>query len=348
MNEITYSKVGIDINKHKEIVSKIWKLIVSTWKKSEFCKPIDVKGHYAGIIDVGLKNSYLAMHVDGVGTKMIIARLMNDFRTVGLDCVGMCANDLICVGARPIAMIDYIGGRELNSKVVQDIISGLVKGCEIAEMALVGGETATMPDVLNEYDLVGMVVGVVDRSKIITGEKMKVGDVVIGLESSGLHSNGYTLARKVLFSKYKVHDFVEELGKTMGEELLIPTKIYVKPVLEIIKNCEVHGLANITGGAFSKLMRVGERAGVGFLLDTMPELPKIFKLIQEKGNISDRELYRTFNCGIGFCVVVPEDETKKVVNISERYGIRAKRIGKVVKEKDVKIKTSTGVISILI
>jgi phosphoribosylformylglycinamidine cyclo-ligase len=226
--------------------------------------------------------------------------------------------------------------------MINEIMKGLVEGAKQAEVAIVGGETAVMKNVIvgingRGFDLAAMCVGVVDKDKIITGEKIILGDVVIGLESSGIHSNGLTLARDVLSSK------IDEVGN----ELLRPTKIYVKPVLEIIKNCEVHGLANITGGAFSKLTRIGEKARLGFLLDDMPELPKIFKLIQKEGNISDKEMYRTFNCGVGFCIVVPEKESKKVIEICKKYGVKARKIGKIVEEKDVKIKTFSGVISVL-
>jgi phosphoribosylformylglycinamidine cyclo-ligase len=354
VKEFTYAKAGVNISKIKKAHKTIADLLKETFSSRDrkFGRVLTEIGHYAGLIDIG-NNKALALHVDGVGTKVLIAQALNRFETIGIDCVAMCVNDIICLGAEPVALVDYLAVEKLNDEMINEISKGLVEGAKQAEVAIVGGETAVMKDVITGikgkgFDLAAMCVGVVEKDKIITGEKMRVNDVVIGLESSGLHSNGYTLARKVLFSKYKVHDFVEELGKRIGEELLIPTKIYVKPVLEIIKNCEVHGLANITGGAFSKLMRIGEKAGVGFLLDNMPELPEIFKLIQKEGKISDREMYRTFNCGIGFCVVAPESECDKVIDICKKYEIKARIIGKVVKEKDVKIKTSSGIISVLI
>jgi phosphoribosylformylglycinamidine cyclo-ligase len=243
------------------------------------------------------------------------------------------------MGAEPVCLVDYLAVEKTDEKMINEIMKGLAEGAKKADVAIVSGETAVMKDVITGvkergFDLAGMCVGVVDKDKIITGEKMKVGDVVIGLESSGIHSNGLTLARKVLSSKYY-------------KELLKPTSIYVKSVLEIVNNCEVHGLANITGGAFSKLMRIGEKAGVGFLLDNIPEMPEIFKIIQKKGNISDREMYRTFNCGIGFCVVVPENESERVIEICKKYRINAKKIGRVVGEKNVKIKSSSGMISVI-
>ncbi len=243
------------------------------------------------------------------------------------------------MGAEPVALVDYLAVEEPNDEMINEITKGLVEGAKQADTAIVGGETAVMKDVIvgketKGFDLAAMVVGVVDKDKIINGEKMKVGDVVIGLESSGIHSNGLTLARKIL-------------SKDHYEELLKPTLIYVKPVLEIIKDCEVHGLANITGGAFSKLMRIGEKTNFGFLLDNVPEMPEIFKLIQKEGNVSDREMYRTFNCGIGFCVVVPQKESERVMEICGKYKINAKKIGRLVEEKDVKVKTPSGIISVM-
>ena len=339
--EFTYAKAGVDIKKIKKAHKSIAELLKETFssRNGKFGKVLTEIGHYAGLIDIG-NNKVLALHVDGVGTKVLIAQTLNKYDTVGIDCVAMCVNDIICMGAEPVALVDYLAVEEPNEEMINEIMKGLVEGAKQADVAIVGGETAVMKDVITGtkgkgFDLAGMCIGVVKKDKIITGEEMKVGDVVIGLESSGIHSNGLTLARKVLSQDYY-------------EELLKPTRIYVKPVLEIIKNCEVHGLANITGGAFSKLMRIGEKAGVGFLLDKMPELPEIFKLIQKEGNVSDREMYRTFNCGIGFCIVVPEDEQEKVIKICEKHGIKGKKIGKIVEEEDVKVKTSSGIISILI
>ncbi len=338
--EFTYAKAGVDISKIKKSHKSIAELLKETFssRDGKFGKVLTEIGHYAGLIDIG-GNKVLALHVDGVGTKVLIAQSLNKYDTVGIDCVAMCVNDIICMGAEPVALVDYLAIEEPNDEMINEITKGLVEGAKQADTAIVGGETAVMKDVIvgkekKGFDLAAMCVGVVDKEKIITGEKMRVNDIVIGLESSGIHSNGLTLARKVLSDEHH-------------EKLLKPTLIYVKPVLEIINNCEVHGLANITGGAFSKLMRIGEKAGVGFLLDNMPEIPEIFRLIQKEGNISDKEMYRTFNCGIGFCVVVPENESEKVVEICKKHEINARKIGKVVGEKDVKVKTSSGLISIV-
>lgn len=338
--EFTYAKSGVDISKVKKLHKSMAESLKETFssRDGKFGKVLTEIGHYAGLIDIG-NNKVLAIHVDSVGTKVLIAQMLNKYDTIGIDCIAMNVNDLICMGAEPVALVDYLGIEEPNDKMIDEIMKGLVIGAKESGAAIVGGETAVIKDVIKGikgrgFDLAAMCIGVIDADKIIDGQNIKIGDVVIGLESSDIHSNGLTLARKVLPKKYY-------------KELLKPTLIYVKPVLEIIKNCEVRGLANITGGAFSKLMRIGEKAKVGFLLDNMPELPKIFKLIQKLGKISDREMYRTFNCGIGFCVVVPEDEYEKVAQICKKHGINIRKIGKIVKEKDVKIKTHSGFISVL-
>jgi phosphoribosylformylglycinamidine cyclo-ligase len=334
--EFTYAKSGVDISKIKRLHKSIAESLKETFssRDGKFGEVLTEIGHYAGLIDIG--NKALALHVDGVGTKVLIAQALNKYDTVGIDCVAMCVNDTICIGAEPVALVDYIAVEEPNEKMINEITKGLAEGAKQSNIAIVGGETAVMKDVITGikrkgFDLAAMCVGVVDKDKIITGEKMITGDVIIGLESSGIHSNGLTLARKVLPKKYY-------------KELLKPTLIYVKPILEIINSCEVHGLANITGGAFSKLMRIGEKAEVGFLLDNMPDLPKIFKLIQKLGKISNREMYRTFNCGIGFCVVVPENEKEKIIDICRKNGINAKKIGKIIKNKSVNIKAQSGTI----
>jgi len=338
MKKMTYSKAGVDIKKVKKSHKDIWNQIKKTFdlREGKIGQPLKVFGHYAGLIEID-DNKVLALHTDGVGTKVVVSQALDKYDTVGIDAVAMVVNDIICIGAEPVALVDYLAVQEPNDERIEEITKGLVEGAKQAETVIVGGETAVMPDIIKGinnkgFDLAATVLGIVDKDKIMTGEKMKPGDVVIGLESSGIHSNGLTLARKVLPKKYY-------------KELLIPTKIYVKPVLEIVKNCEVHGLANITGGAFSKLMRIGEKANVGFLLDNMPEPQEIFKLIQKNANISDREMYRTFNCGIGFVVVVPEEEVKKVIEICGKYDIKAIKIGKVTEKSDVKIKTPSGIIS---
>ena len=335
MKEFTYAKAGVDISKIKKAHKSIAELLKETFssRDGKFGKVLTEIGHYAGLIDIG-NNKVLALHTDGVGTKVLICQTLDRYETIGIDVIAMACNDIICLGAEPVALVDYLAIEEPNDEMINEITKGLVEGAKQADIAIVGGETAVMKDVITGvkgkgFDVAAMCVGVVDKNKIITGDKMQINDVVIGLESSGIHSNGLTLARKVLSEDHY-------------DELLKPTLIYVKPILEIIKNCEVHGLANITGGAFSKLMRIGEKAGLGFLLDNMPKLPKIFELIKKEGNISDREMYRTFNCGIGFCVIVPESDSEKVIEICKKHEVKARKIGRTVKDKSVNVKTQSG------
>ncbi|WP_455364973.1 phosphoribosylformylglycinamidine cyclo-ligase, partial [[Eubacterium] cellulosolvens] len=247
-----------------------------------------------------------------------------------IDCVAMNVNDLICIGAEPIALLDYLAIDKPTEHVIQKIMKGLAKGAKQAKIAIVGGETAVMPDLINGFDLAAMSVGILDKKLLITGAKIQKGDRIYGLGSTGIHSNGLTLARKVLLSRYKVSDKPKELNRSVGEELLNPTKIYVDPVLEILSKCKVHGLAHITGGAFSKLRRLGYKHG--FLINNMPEPLPIFRLIQRLGNISDYEMYRTFNMGIGFCIIAPEVEQEKILNISQKNKCRFYNLG-VISEK---------------
>ena len=289
-------------------------------------------GHYAGLIKLG--SELLALHSDGVGTKVLVAQVMNKFDTVGIDCVAMNVNDVICVGAQPVGFIDYVALRQPNEWLLQEIAKGLVEGARQSQMAIVGGETAVLPDVIagdseNAFDLAGMVMGVV-KGKPVLGSSIKPGDVILGAESSGLHSNGYTLARKVLLSKYSVDDNTDHLVQTIGEELLIPTRIYVRPVMEILKKkIRVCGLANITGGSFTKLARLNTK--VKYDLDDLPVSTGIFRQIQVDGEIDTKEMYRTFNMGIGFCVIAPKASADDIVSIFAKYKMHCKAIGRIEK-----------------
>jgi phosphoribosylformylglycinamidine cyclo-ligase len=344
--EWSYSRAGVDLDKVKRAHKSIVELVEFTYKFREglFGRVLRGAGHYAALIDVGGGRA-LALHADGVGTKVLIAQLMDRYDTVGIDCVAMNVNDLICVGAEPVAMIDYLAMEKSDEEMAAEIVRGLVKGAEMAGIAIIGGETAVMPDVIKGavegkgFDLAGLSIGVVDVDKAVFGDKIRLGDAIVGVESSGIHSNGLTLARRVLLEHagLKVESYVDEFCCTLGEELLKPTHIYVKPVLELLRRgMEIHGLAHITGGSFTKLMRIAPR-GLGFKLDDMPEPHAIFKLIQRHGNVSSWEMYRTFNMGVGFCVVAPEHEVDRVIRVFKAHGFRAKRIGMVVDEPRVEI-----------
>ncbi len=335
--EYTYAKAGVDVSKEKNTYKKIGDILKETLalRKGKFGEVLSDIGHYAGLVDIGSGRA-LAVHADGVGTKIMVAELMNKFDTIGIDCIAMNVNDLICMGAEPVLIVDYLAIEKLDDRVIEELAKGLAEGARQSDVAIVGGETALMPDMIKGSDLSAMSMGVVDKDKVITGEKIFPGDMVIGLESSGLHSNGFTMARKLLLGSFKLNDSPPELnGRTIGQELLEPTKIYVKPVMEMINSCEIHGLANITGGAFSKLMRLGDLAEVGFDLYSMPDPMPVFRLMQKLGNVSEREMHRTFNMGVGFAVIADKKEYGKIEDICKKYGIKCWIIGKAIKEKKV-------------
>jgi len=327
----TYSSSGVDIKKVKGIHGAINDAIFSSMP--DFVLPI--KGHYAGLFKSGSQT--LAIHCDGVGSKLLVADEVGKFDTVGIDCVAMNVNDIICLGARPLVLVDYLALAEEDAGLVAEVMKGLQEGAKQAGCAIVGGETAILPDMIKggkkPFDLAATCVGVVEGEPV-TGAKMKPGDILIGLESSGIHSNGYTLARKVLDAK------------KWGKQMLEPTKIYVKPVMEMLANCEVHGIAHITGGAFSKLSRIGSYGKVGFLLDSMPEMEGVMAELAKKLG-SDYEMYRTFNCGIGMCIACPASEEDAIIGIAKKHGIRAQRVGGVTAGSDVVLKKGGSRISLL-
>ena len=330
---LTYKKAGVDISKIRKSQASIGKIIESTHKLQSKTKVAHGFGHYAGITELPGK-MMLATHTDGVGTKVLIANKMKKYDTVGIDCIAMNVNDIICIGATPISFVDYIAANKNDQKIFKKIVKGLVKGAKKAGVPIVGGETAIMPDLFSgngfSFDLAGMVVGVLSKKQVVLGKSIKNGDIIIGAKSSGLHSNGYTLARKALLSKYSIRSKIKGVG-VLGNVLLTPTEIYVKPVLEIIQKCNVHGLAHITGGSFTKLLRLKK---IGYDLDSLPKPPTIMQLIEEQG-VKSLEMYKTFNMGVGFCVVAPKNEEKRINSIFKKYGMKSKRIGKIIERKGV-------------
>ena len=328
---MTYGRVGIDVTKTIQVQKSIRDIISVTHSLPAIGKVISGFGHYAGLIEIGSK--VLALHSDGVGTKLMVAQLMGCFDTIGIDCIAMNVNDIICVGAYPVAFIDYIALRSANNHLVQEITRGLVKGAKQSDMAIIGGETAILPELIegvnkkNAFDLAGTALGIADRSNLVLGDKIKTGDIILGVESSGLHSNGYTLARKVLLSKYSLDDTATYLTHTVGEEMLVPTAIYVRPIIEILKkkHISVHGFAHITGGSFMKLTRLNKK--VDYNLDNLPQIPGIFKQIQVDGRVKTKEMYRTFNMGIGFCIILPKDSVDPVIGIFEKHNLNCIQIG---------------------
>ena len=327
----TYSESGVDVRKVKSIHGAIEGAIFSSMP--DFVLPI--KGHYAGLFKAG--GSTLAIHCDGVGSKVLVADELSKFDTVGIDCVAMNVNDIICVGARPLVLVDYLALAKEDAQLVSELMKGLVKGAEESGCAIVGGETAILPEIIKggsrPFDLAATCVGVVE-GKPLTGAAMVPGDVIVGIESAGIHSSGYTLARRLLNMK------------ECGAEMLVPTRIYVKPVLEMLASKKVHGLAHITGGAYSKLKRIGDYAKVGFVLDAMPKTVGVMAELEKK-MASDYEFYRTFNAGIGMCMVCPPDFVDEAVGIAKKHGMRAQVIGKIVKGSDVVLKKGGKEISLL-
>jgi len=330
---VKYRDAGIDIAKIKRSQASIGRLISSTHSLRKGIKTMSGFGHYAGIVEMP-GGKLLATHTDGVGTKVIIAQMMKKYDTVGIDCIAMNVNDIICTGATPISFVDYIAANRNDEKIFNAIVKGLVRGAKIARVAIVGGETAILPDLISgknfAFDLAGMVTGILNKQDMILGDAIKSGDIIIGVRSSGLHSNGYSLARKVLLSRYSLHDRIRGVG-TLGDALLSPTEIYVQPVLETIAECDVHGLAHITGGSFTKLLRLKK---TGYLLDSLPEPPEIFQIIENRG-VEREEMYKTFNMGIGFCIIVPEEEKERVGKVFRKHGFRSSQIGRVVERNGV-------------
>jgi phosphoribosylformylglycinamidine cyclo-ligase len=322
MKKLTYSEAGVDIHEENKSIDAM--RAVLRGKRSGFGAPLTSIGHYAGLLDMG--SFALAMTTDGVGSKVLIANAMQKWDTIGIDCIAMNVNDLYAIGAEPIAFVDYLAVEKVDPVRAAEIAKGLARGAELSNMTIVGGETASLPEIIRGFDLAGTAVGVVDKEKIVTGEQVKEGDVLVGVPSDGLHSNGYTLARAIIAqSKYTYFDRMPGTNNTIGEELLRPTRIYHE-IVRLVRECDIHGLAHITGSGLLKLHRI---TSLGFEISDPLEPQKIFRLLQDLGNVDDAEMYRTFNMGMGFVVVLPEDQAKDACNI---MGPGSKVIGSIVKE----------------
>ena len=329
----SYKAAGVDVTAGYKGVELMKKAVQATYTNAVISDIGGFGGLYAPQIK-GMEEPILVSGTDGVGTKLKLAFLMDKHDTIGEDCVAMCANDVICTGASPMFFLDYMAlGKNIPEKVAT-IVAGVAEGCKKANCSLIGGETAEMPGFypIDEYDLAGFCVGIVDKKKIINNKTIEVGDKVIGLKSSGVHSNGFSLVRKVFdVNKENLSEYVENLGCTVGEALLKPTKIYVKPILKLIEQVKVKGISHITGGGFYENMPRMLREGVALKIDKNSyEVPAIFKLIQERGNIPERDMYNTFNMGIGMCVIVPENEVEKSLKILKEAGEEAYLIGEVI------------------
>ncbi len=340
---ITYKSVGVDISSIKKSQKRIGRIISGTHKSQSTAKVEHGFGHYAGIVKIH-GGSRIATHTDGVGTKVLIANALKQYDTVGIDCVAMNVNDIICTGATPISFVNYIAANQNDTEKFADIVKGLASGAKKGMVPIVGGETAIMPGLFGckkntnkfEFDLAGTVVGVLPLKKNVMGDCISANDVIIGAHSTGIHSNGYTLAREAL-KDVSLDSKLYRGGPTFGDALLKPTEIYVKPVLDALndRTVSIHGLAHITGGAFTKLQRLNTR--VGFKIDHMPQIPSIIKAVMEHGKISLDEMYRTFNMGVGFCVIAPVESSIAIKKTFSKYRIKTTVIGKITKKSGVTV-----------
>ncbi|CAG5081850.1 Phosphoribosylformylglycinamidine cyclo-ligase, purM [Thermobacillus xylanilyticus] len=329
-----YKQAGVDIAAGNEAVERMKKHVARTFRP-EVLTGLGGFGALFGLNLQKYEEPVLVSGTDGVGTKLMLAFAMDKHDTIGIDAVAMCVNDIVVQGAEPLFFLDYLACGKVVPERIEAIVKGIADGCEQSGCALIGGETAEMPGMYgeDEYDIAGFAVGIVDRKRIIDGASIKPGDAVIGLASSGVHSNGFSLVRKVLLkdSGLSLHDMLPELGGArLGDVLLEPTRLYVKPVLKLIERVEVKGLAHITGGGFieniPRVLPEGVNVEIGY--GSWPVLP-IFKLLQERGKISNRDMFTTFNMGIGMVAVVPADQADEAVRTLAEQGVEAYRIGTV-------------------
>ena len=333
----TYQQAGVDTAEADAGLENIIARVQRTWPQAGLGRVVLPIGYFANVIDFG--GVGLALCTDGVGSKTLIADMMGKYDTIGIDCVAMNVNDMICVGATPLSLVDYIAVHHTDAAMLDAIGVGLCAGAEMAGISISGGETAQLKDVVTGFDLVGMAVGCVDLDKVIDGRNVRDGDIVIGVRSNGIHSNGLSLARKAFFHDHRLpidHIFAE-LDGTLGEELLRPTHIYVREALEILRTVRgVKALINITGDGLLNLVRVA--APVGFVIDVPIEPHALFPLIQRHARVDDSEMYEVFNMGTGFCYVVDPADADRTLAILTRHGRTAQRIGHAVSDRAKRVR----------
>lgn len=331
-----YDDCGVDTNRVQQGLSLLARSINETHKLRDghdFGRPALGLGYYANVCQLP-GGQGLAISTDGVGTKLIVAELAGRYDTVPIDMIAMNVNDLLCVGAEPFALVDYLAVGEIDPDVFEQLGAGLLEGAKQSNVTIPGGEIAQVAELLKGHgkspglDIVGTAVGLVDWDKINLGQDVVPGDVVVALGASGLHSNGFSLARSILLDRagLKLDQHIPELGRTLADELLEPTRIYVKPIMDMIRaDLSLHALLHITGDGFCNMNRI--KADVGFELNNLPEPGPIYHLLQKHGNVSDAEMYSVFNMGIGFCVVAPQEDADKIIAIAKKYEIPAQVIG---------------------
>jgi phosphoribosylformylglycinamidine cyclo-ligase len=337
MSDLSYKSSGVDIDKANDLIERIKPLVKLTARK----EVMSSLGGFGGLFHLDVKkhkDPVLVSSTDGVGTKLMIAKMMDKHDTVGIDLVAMSVNDIIVQGAEPLFFLDYIATGKISVDVGVQILEGIVKGCQDAGCALIGGETAEMPGFYadNEYDLAGFCVGVVESDKLIDGSVIRVGDKIIGIASSGLHSNGYSLARKVLFDVQGMtgQEMLDGLSSSIGMELLTPTRIYVKPMLNLLKNFIIKGIVHITGGGFiDNIPRIVPGPCKAVISKGSWKIPLIFSIIQKLGNIDELEMHRVFNMGIGMMIVVSEKDASEIINRLAKLGETAYCIGTIEKRE---------------
>ncbi|MBN7773049.1 phosphoribosylformylglycinamidine cyclo-ligase [Clostridium aminobutyricum] len=339
--QLTYKDAGVDTKEGERAVNLMKPHVKKTFNENV----LTGLGGFGSLfkLDVaGLTEPVLVSGTDGVGTKLKIAFLMDKHDTVGIDCVAMCVNDVLCQGAKPLFFLDYIATGSVKAEKIAAIVKGIADGCVQAGSALVGGETAEMPDFYSEgeYDMAGFSVGIVDRSKMITGEKIAEGNQVIGIASSGIHSNGYSLVRKVFFEKLQmnVEDHVEELGMTLGEALLTPTKIYANACNAVLGKHEVNGIIHITGGGFFENIPRIIPKGLGVKINVGSwQVPPIFSYISKCGNVEEKEMFSTYNMGVGMMMIVAKEEAQAVLETLRNAGETVDLIGEIISGEGVSL-----------
>jgi phosphoribosylformylglycinamidine cyclo-ligase len=348
-----YGAAGVDIERADSALARLAAHVRTTWPAAGALGAVQLDlGYYANVVDLG-SGMGLALTTDGVGSKVLVAQLVGRYDTVGIDCVAMNVNDLLCVGARPLSLVDYLAVQDADPAMLAEIAKGLAEGARLAGVSIPGGEIAQLPEIVvgtrpgTGFDLAAAAVGLVPLDRLIVGRDIAAGDILVGVASNGIHSNGLTLARNVLFEQqgYSVDTVLPELGHSLGEELLRPTHIYVREVLAVLdQGIPVRAMMHITGDGFLNLARIASEHG--FVIDALPPLPPIFALIQRLGTIPDDEMYRVFNMGVGFCLVVPPDAVDQTIAILRAHGREAQPIGHAVPDPQRRIRIApAGLVS---
>ncbi|MCS6925210.1 MAG: phosphoribosylformylglycinamidine cyclo-ligase [Candidatus Binatia bacterium] len=336
-----YAAAGVDSAKAEAGLARLRAWVEKTFALHPTARPSLPLGYFANVIQIDGLPTGIAIATDGVGTKLLVAEMLGKYDTVGIDCIAMNVNDLLCVGATPLSFVDYIAVEQLDPAVLEEIGKGLFRGAEMARVSIAGGEIAQLGDMLRGIrvgagvDLAGTAIGTVPLNRVIIGQDIQPGEALIGLGSSGIHSNGLTLARRILFGDMKltVDSALQDCGRTVGEELLEPTRIYVPEITAMFAaGLQLKALIHITGDGFFNLTRTA--TPIGYHIHTLPPPPPIFTVLQEMGQISDAEMFQVYNMGIGFCIVTPESDAERALQIARAYGTPAWRIGTTIPSPD--------------